>query len=291
MTLFSHPAVHRALRMFRSRISRIPRCKKLFAEEKKSPADSATVAEFLDFFRNSKECPICQSVAKHLERFYFWFIIESYYNPPMMSHLKKAYGFCKEHTWNLIEAGSPYITAVMYEYLTHNIKLEFERLLDEISQGRKSPQSLWRRGGVKNFPKLKERLARRAACPACATLDENTRRAMENFLGALNDEEMRNLYPKSNGLCVQHLIQVLEISNEPEAIFLLETHVERTQRLNEELHELLRKYDYRYKDEPKGREQNSWVRSGEFFAGKRFDPLALLNRFKDSLGLKIIHPP
>lgn len=104
---------------------------------------------------------------------------------------------------------------------------------------------------------------------------------MTQFLEVLKEEEMKALYLKSDGLCLHHLLQILPISDKKEAIFLIESQLERNEQLREDLCAFLESFDYRYRNEAKGREQTSWVRAAQFFVGRRYDPLSLLKRLED----------
>lgn len=255
---------------------------------KKLPPDSLSLSEFKTYFQR-KECPICQSCANKLERFYFWFIIESYYNPNMMEKLKKAQGFCREHTWKLIEAGSPYITGVMYQYLTEDARAKMEECLAKIKSARGKPRRFFRRKrGDRDFQNLKGTFLRLSPCPACASIEENTDRAIGEFLSILEEPGIKPLYKNSGGLCIQHFFRVFSQSDEAKANFLLEDQIERVQKLNGELNRFLESYDYRYPKERKGEEQNSWWQSAEFFAGKKYDPLSLLRRIREGSKLSTL---
>ena len=254
--------------------------KKTLVQHRNWKKDPLAFAEFKQSF-DKKECPICKFCADCLGRFYYWFILETYYNPSMMEKLQKAYGFCQEHTWKLIEASSPYITGVMYEYLTRSTKLNLEKLLEEIrgDDGRKRRRGwLWRKNHRKECQKILKAATRPSVCPACENIAWSSRYAMEQLLEHLKETETRDLYRKSGGLCLHHFLQILPLGDEPEAIFLLEDQIGRAQGLHEELKEFLRKYAYQYHHEPKGSEQSSWVRAAEFFAGRKYDPVDLWKR-------------
>jgi len=254
--------------------------------QKKSTVDQLSLGKFRVFF-DKGECPICQSTAEHLQRFYFWFVTKSYYNPALMDQLKDSYGFCKEHTWKLIEAGRSYLTEVMYGYLVRNTKSNLEQLLKKIQPSEVKKASLLRRKlGRKDFRKIMEILTIWSHCPPCESLEWNAKCAMKEFLEVLNGKDMKELYKKSGGLCVLHLLEVLSISEEAEATYLIEGKIERTKRLDEEVCEFLRRFGYRYENEPKGQEQDSWIRATRFFVGKRFDSLALIKRLEEGHLLK-----
>lgn len=222
-------------------------------------------------------------LSDRLQRFYFWFIQESYYNSSMMEQLKKSYGFCREHTWVLIEAGRPYITGVMYEYLTRSVKLVLEEFLKEIGTSENKKKGLLRRKNhQREFQNKRQRFAQRLRCPACEDLFQGERDAIDHCALVLREKDMKDLFEKSKGLCVHHILEVLSISEEPEAIFLIEDQIKRVGELNEDLSEFLRKFAYQYRNEPKGPEQTSWVRGAEFFVGKRFGPLGLWKRLTNT---------
>jgi hypothetical protein len=247
--------------------------------DKKRTVDKLTLGEFKALFEKG-ECPICQMCAGTLERFFYWFVRERYYDPSMIEELKESHGLCQQHTWKLLEASKPYITGVMYEYLTETLEKRLSQLLAEIRALGEKKRGLKRWGNhQKEFEKVRKALTDRSCCPACKSIEQSEKYASDQFLAVLKEEEMKNLYLKSGGLCFHHLQRVLSISNESETAFLIEDEIKRSRRLNDELREFLRKVAYEYRDEPKGAEQTSWVRAAEFFVGKRYDPLALLKRF------------
>jgi hypothetical protein len=252
--------------------------------DKKRTVDKLTLGELKALFEKGG-CPICQMCAGSLERFFFWFVKERYYDPSMMEELKEAYGLCKQHTWELIEASKPYITGVMYEYLTETLEKRLSQLLVEIRMvgGKKRGLKRWR-NHQKEFEKVRQAFTNRSCCPACKSIEQSEKYASDQFLAVLEEQEMKDLYLKSAGLCFHHLQRVLSISNESEAAFLIEDEIKRSQRLNDELREFLRKVAYEYRNEPKGAEQTSWIRAAEFFVGSRYDPLALLKRYSGAPG-------
>jgi hypothetical protein len=257
---------------------------KAIFSDKKRAVDKLTLGEFRSLFEKGG-CPICGICARSLGSFYFWFVQESYYNPSMIEELKESYGFCKEHAWKLIEASRPYITGVMYEYLTEALEKRLSQLLAEIRVlgGKKGGLKRWG-NHQKEFEKVRQALTDRSCCPACKSIERSERYASDQFLAVLKEQEMKDLYLKSGGLCFCHLQQVLSISNESEATFLIQDGIERSQRLNDELREFLRKVAYQYRNEPKGAEQTSWIRAAEFFVGRIYDPLALLKRYSGAPG-------
>jgi hypothetical protein len=84
----------------------------------------------------------------------------------------------------------------------------------------------------------------------------------------LKDQEIKELYLDSYGLCMNHFNQALE-SASPEAVeTLIQKQTEVLRKINSDLEEYSRKLDYRHSHEPKGDEQTAWIRAIKFFVGK-----------------------
>ena len=84
----------------------------------------------------------------------------------------------------------------------------------------------------------------------------------------LKDQEIKELYLDSYGLCMNHFNLALE-SAPPEAVeTLIQKQTEVLRKINSDLEEYSRKLDYRYSHEPKGEEQTAWIKAIRFFVGK-----------------------
>jgi hypothetical protein len=84
----------------------------------------------------------------------------------------------------------------------------------------------------------------------------------------LKDQEIKELYLDSYGLCMNHFNLALE-SAPPEAVeTLIQKQTEVLRKINSDLEEYSRKLDYRHSHEPKGDEQTAWIRAIKFFVGK-----------------------
>jgi hypothetical protein len=108
---------------------------------------------------------------------------------------------------------------------------------------------------------------------ACMFCEEKRRkeRALVDVLEELADEdEFRG--PLQNGrMCFTHAQLAIQSWTVVEKREWVKTALaDRASRLSEDLRELIRKYDYQFKDEPKGREQGAVRRSAEFLFGTRY---------------------
>ena len=117
-------------------------------------------------------------------------------------------------------------------------------------------------------PRMKsDRFEPGAACIFC---EERRRkeRALVEVLEELADEEEFNRPIKDGRLCLRHVRLAHQSWAEPAKREWLKTALsQRASQLLDDLRELIRKYDYQFKNEPKGREQNSVLGCAEFLFG------------------------
>ena len=87
------------------------------------------------------------------------------------------------------------------------------------------------------------------------------------LIDGLDEPQYKELYKRSHGLCLEHLLQAIEIGPPEVVKELLEDQAERLTALEWELNEFIRKHNYIYAHEPKGEEQTSWIRAMERLVG------------------------
>ncbi len=125
-------------------------------------------------------------------------------------------------------------------------------------------------------------------CPVCTVVLEYLDRSIDNWeyegfsdvqhrhelihsrVQQLRSEEMRLLLSQSTGLSLVHLAQArqqVEVDDPTVLRHLLACQLTCTRRALEEVRELVRKHDYRFRDEPRGHEMTSWRRGAELCAG------------------------
>jgi len=111
-----------------------------------------------------------------------------------------------------------------------------------------------------------------SGCPACRQRENAELRYINSFRKALLDNAFYEQFSSSQGLCLDHfrLTCSLKMSDTPgEWLPLLrKAQLACLQRLDEQLGELIRKHDYRFKDEERGPEMLSWKRAAGLVAGE-----------------------
>ena len=137
-------------------------------------------------------CPVCRRAEEDVQRMFFWFLVESYGEPPWIERLCDAGGFCPQHFWALARTGARYQLSYVAQYLAeHDLRLLGE-VAARLDRGRPPSAAL-------------AALKRRAPCPACQTRQESATRAIEVLLRALADERVRARWQGCSGLCWPHL--------------------------------------------------------------------------------------
>jgi len=111
------------------------------------------------------------------------------------------------------------------------------------------------------------------ACPACQQQAKAEGHYIHTLRKALVDEAFYQRMQASDGLCLEHyrLACELKLPDTPGGDWqslLRKIQLSCLQRLDEQLGEMIRKYDYRFKDEARGPEMTSWKRATGLIAGE-----------------------
>ncbi|MBI4561046.1 MAG: hypothetical protein HY724_03295 [Candidatus Rokubacteria bacterium] len=215
-------------------------------------------------------CPVCRRGDESESNFFFWLLIEQYYVPGFMSRLMDSFGFCRAHSVVLGKLGSPYVTSVMYEYLTTDTRRRIERALAIL--GDENPEAAPARRKERRLRSCRSLLGRKESCPACEergqTETEELRRLVE---GCERFPQWRALVGASDGLCVGHFLQAKEFAPCEVLRDLADLQVRKLRLLEGQLREYLRKCDWTHRDEPRGEEQGAWRRAIEHYGGSAPD--------------------
>lgn len=231
----------------------------------------ALIAATLRQAAGSGECLLC-AARREAEQQYLWFWVREGTNDgAAIGKLLESRGFCPPHAALAValhkrEWGDGLGIATTYEYLLARLTEE----LNELSFPAREPRT--KAGRRERQQLVHTKLGAQALCPVCARADNATRFAARCLLEELEDSgrrtDWRSVYKRSAGLCLPHLRLALEIPGHAAATeFLLTTEREHVAALLGEVREYIRKCDYRFKQEPRGGEQTSWVRAVTKFAG------------------------
>jgi len=212
-------------------------------------------------------CPLCNRI-KELSWGFLDSLFYEYVNDVgTRVKLIRAKGFCSWHAWMSTEIrNSDSGITIIYNHL-----LDIE--IADLSKWAKA------RGyeGVRRKLKLRKNRGpllsswrEKASCPVCINVKDHERWNGGMLLDFIDEEEFYQEFEKSSGICINHLIYIIQtFEKHPNLLLLVETQLKKYQTLSEELGELDRKRDYRFSNEPKGLEVDSWKRVIKQFTGER----------------------
>jgi hypothetical protein len=62
-------------------------------------------------------CLVCHAADEAVDRFFSWYSIEQYHEPQIMQLMKKAHGFCLDHTHQFVARSSSHLVSTVYREL------------------------------------------------------------------------------------------------------------------------------------------------------------------------------
>jgi hypothetical protein len=220
-------------------------------------------------------CPLCRQVQEAVERSLSHLFYESVTDPAVRHRLRRSLGFCQRHAWLLVDArlGDALGMAIIYHDLLGSL---LKHLPQDAAISPQNPASrLFRRlpSGLKTLVgHTLDVLSPHHPCPACEQ-EESTRRTAVSVLAAsLKAPAFAEAFKASGSLCLPHLCQVLEEVRDPLSLEILVTASrDKLATLQAELAEIIRKNDYRYRDEAFGPEGDAWKRAVAVMVGENID--------------------
>jgi hypothetical protein len=230
-------------------------------------------AKWIDYFElldalKASGCPLCNRVKelsyKFLDNLYYERVLDG----GTRVGLIKAKGFCNWHAWMSAEIrNSDSGIAIIYKQL---LDIEIEKLSKWIRARGPSDKKLKLKTWKKYLNTILSSWTNKASCPICEAVQEHERFDEGVLLDFIDEEEFSQEFEKSSGICIRHLVRIMETFGEyPNLPRLIERQLQKYKFLSYELGEYDRKRAYQFSNEPKGSETDSWRRVIEQFAGKR----------------------
>jgi Family of unknown function (DUF6062) len=196
-------------------------------------------------------CALCRLALKASDSYLNALLYEGVIDVPIRDELRNARGPCHRHAWQMAgKRGSVLGTAVIYRDVVNTLA---RALQEEAAAPRR-----WRG----NRDTLARRLAPTAGCPACALEQDAERRAAKTLLKHVSSADIAAAYDAAGGLCLPHFEVVLAHAGGEASRTLAQWQASALCRLRDELDELIRKHDYRFRGEPTSAEEAiAWKRA------------------------------
>jgi hypothetical protein len=146
-------------------------------------------------------CWVCAHLVREVDRDFFWFVNEQYYEIGVIDKMRLAYGFCPTHTRHFLQTGANSVITTVFSYLTWYAITRLNTARNLLVQGgaKQNPRQLCLQAGTALRPEQ--------ACPMCQSLQQTERIEINALLASLIDTEVKDAYGKSPGLCLPHFRQ------------------------------------------------------------------------------------
>jgi hypothetical protein len=211
-------------------------------------------------------CPVCRLVNQAVERYLDNLFYENVNDGDLRAQLRSSLGFCHGHAWLALKPGIGDALGVAIIY--HDVLTNILRKLPETESG--SQDQGWLSSLLGQMPRqlsdqIKEianTITPNEPCPACQKRDQATELYLSELFKGLKNEQMLAALRDSDGLCLPHLHQAFkEHAQDGEAVSaLFAISQKKLAELDKELAEIIRKSDYRFRDEGFGEEGDAWRR-------------------------------
>lgn len=211
------------------------------------------MAKHLMFFQlreamASPGCPVCRQADAAVDSAIGSLLHELVNDLAVRARLVESSGLCHEHAWRLVGHTDALGTALLHRELV-------VRLRGRVQAGPRS----WAERGERG----------RRPCPMCETRDDSAGRAIETLLAHIGEEPLRDAFAASDGLCAAHFGRAMAVRGVRREVLeaLSAAQDQCLQRLQWQLDELIRKFDYRFRQEARGDESTSWIRAVATISG------------------------
>jgi hypothetical protein len=213
-------------------------------------------------------CPVCFLAERNSFRFLDALLYERVNDVGTREGLRKSLGFCNWHAWKCLEVpNAPLGLGIIHQDLLGQILESLGRIHRSFPIRHPFLRRLWgRRKAKKAFPPIRPG----HSCPACRSVRFFEEMYLEILLDYISEEDFGREFSRSSGVCFPHLtIAVEKYPGHRNLGMLIQKQMKKWESLKAELEEFIRKHDYKYADEPRGEESDSWMRALEMLAGKR----------------------
>ncbi len=228
-----------------------------------APASDSTIGNLRGRLE-IEACPVCLASGWGEERYLQWFVGQTHAGDPSIENDPGE--LCSVHLHDAFLADE----ALAAHAATHKRRArrtELRRLLEGIAQAPAAPRR-GRRGREGALERSRAQFVTRPYCSACHAHAEIERSQLSLVAAAVKLGPVRGRYEQRHGLCAHHVLQLGANASAD----VLRPHAEaRLAVLAWEVDEVARKYAWACRHEPRGPEQDAWVRAMAQLDGRVFE--------------------
>lgn len=205
----------------------------------------------------AQTCPVCVFVIRRVEQYIDSLFYEKVNDPQTRDAVRAAGGFCRYHAGMISTQADALGTAIILEdVLRTDLRSLDAGAYDRPSAPGSALARFFERGSQTDSTR---REIQCLPCSICKVEQGMEELAVDGFLEGLANPDFSALFRQSPGLCMPHFRLAFERASDGEQwAVVVETQRSAVQKLTNQLTELARKHDYRFRDEPRGDEMSSW---------------------------------
>jgi hypothetical protein len=199
-------------------------------------------------------------VARSLRNYVDTLFYENVNDPPVRARIRSAGGFCRRHA-RLIrrQADALGSAIILRDILTNQLRALQSGQFD------RPPETA---GPISRLLDGSSREQQAASCHLCEEERKRDGLGVDSLLEGMGKAAFAALFEQSIGLCLPHFrLAFTRCQNQAIWDRVLQKERASLEQLGEELRELARKFDYRYQDEPRGGECDSWIQALSLTSG------------------------
>lgn len=209
-------------------------------------------------------CSVCRLVERAGSSYLEYLLYDLVNDPDVQKEFRASLGLCERHARGMLEKGDGLGTAILYRAVVK----ELLGLLPKTPDAPKSQVSLAKllRRPTRVDPAIPEP---GDGCMVCTAEGEAERRYLQVLLDGVQDGSLGDLVGRSGSVCVRHLSQASVVAGGWLPSTLIDATREAFGDLESDLGRYVRHSDYRFRDEPWGKERDSWKRVVAQMLGQR----------------------
>lgn len=218
-----------------------------------------TTYGYFDLLEAMREpgCPVCRLLKRDIERHLGAILYEFVLDHSVSGRFRESRGLCSEHGYLLTERGNALGIATLYHAVIYDLLADTERTPI------RAPRLFG--GDRANASQLEPK----APCSVCVYRDETAARLLALIPVHIHENEFRQTYSASSGLCLPHVTELVKAAAPTVAQQFMALQRPIWERLKAELETFMRRSDFQYAHETIGAEGDSWRRATALISGER----------------------